>query len=248
MVLLKACLNGGRTRKEHRAIPITPEELARDARNVVEAGAGALHVHPRSEHGGETLDAREVAAVVTLLHDIVTVPVGVSTGAWFMPAVKDRLTAIELWDALPDFASVNFHEEGAAQVAALLLQRGVDVEAGVWNPGAAEALANSGLADRCLRILIEPMESEMAAAMENVAEIERRLIGVADDVPRLLHGVDSTAWPMLDIAIARGYQGRMGFEDTLWHRTGGLAEGNGGLVKSAADIIRRTVADRRPSP
>jgi uncharacterized protein (DUF849 family) len=56
-MLIKACLNGGTTRQQHPAVPLTPDELAVDARDAVRAGAGAIHVHPRDASGDETLEA-----------------------------------------------------------------------------------------------------------------------------------------------------------------------------------------------
>ncbi len=44
---MKACLNGDRSRADHPGVPITPEELAREAEAAVEAGARAIHLHPR---------------------------------------------------------------------------------------------------------------------------------------------------------------------------------------------------------
>ena len=38
---------------------------------------------------------------------------------------------------MPDFAGVNFHELGAVRIARLLLDKGVGVEAGIWNVKAA---------------------------------------------------------------------------------------------------------------
>jgi uncharacterized protein (DUF849 family) len=64
-VLVKACLNGGTTRREHPAVPQTPAELAADAVVAVRAGAGAIHLHPRDESGAEVLDAPAVPATVT---------------------------------------------------------------------------------------------------------------------------------------------------------------------------------------
>jgi uncharacterized protein (DUF849 family) len=66
-VLIKACLNGGRSRADHPAVPITPGEIAADARRVAEAGAAAVHVHPRDEEGRETLDPAVCRAVVAAL-------------------------------------------------------------------------------------------------------------------------------------------------------------------------------------
>lgn len=230
-VLLKACLNGSRRRTDHPACPITPDELARDGAATSAAGAGALHVHPRDDRGHETLAPPFVAAAVDALRDHVAVPIGVTTGAWFLPDADDRVDAVERWTVLPDFASVNFHEPGAARVAAALLDRGVDVEAGLWNPQAAAALVDSGCALRCIRILLEPPEQDVDAALATVAEIERWLEGIG--VPRLLHGLEATAWPLLDHAATHGYDTRIGLEDTLAGPDGDIARDNAELVALA---------------
>ncbi|GAB3881798.1 hypothetical protein GCM10029964_038490 [Kibdelosporangium lantanae] len=44
--MIKACLNGSRTRDEHPAVPYTPDELVAEAVESVAAGASAVHVHP----------------------------------------------------------------------------------------------------------------------------------------------------------------------------------------------------------
>jgi hypothetical protein len=41
----------------------------------------------------------------------------------------------------PDFASDDWHETGASELAEELLRRGIGVEAGLWTPHAAELVA-----------------------------------------------------------------------------------------------------------
>ena len=49
--------NGARrSRKDHERIPLTPEELAREAVSCVEAGASVMHLHVRASDGGHSLD------------------------------------------------------------------------------------------------------------------------------------------------------------------------------------------------
>ena len=81
-MLLQAALNGDLTRAGHPALPLSAEELARDAAACVAAGAGAMHLHPRDAEGRERLDAELVDAVVAGVRRACGVPVGVSTGAW----------------------------------------------------------------------------------------------------------------------------------------------------------------------
>jgi uncharacterized protein (DUF849 family) len=235
-MLVVAALNGGRSAADHPAIPVSPAQLGVAAAEAVSAGAGAVHFHVRGMDRRETLAAADVARAVTEVRQR-GVPFGVSTGAWIIADPVRRLAAIGEWSALPDFASVNFDEEGAAELASYLLDRGIGIEAGLANRFAAEQLVRSGLAVRCLRIMFEPREQTVAGAMTSVAEAESVLDAAGVHVPRLLHGVDATAWPLVEAAHTRGYATRIGFEDTLTLPGGDLAGDNGELVRTALAVL-----------
>jgi uncharacterized protein (DUF849 family) len=134
---------------------------------------------------------------------------------------------------LPDFASVNFSEEGAAELSGLLLSRGINVEAGLSGSDDSDVLIESGLAARCIRVLLEPQEQEMAKALETVSKIEKVLESGKVEVPRMLHGTEATSWPMMEEAIIRGYGVRIGLEDTLALPDGSVARDNFELVAEA---------------
>lgn len=82
-------------------------------------------------------------------------PLGVTTGAWSIPDPTERVQAIRAWTVLPDFASVNWHEPGAEQVAGALVSLGVGIEAGLWHGESVADWLTSPYRDRCLRALIE---------------------------------------------------------------------------------------------
>jgi uncharacterized protein (DUF849 family) len=46
-MMLQAALNGPFTKTEHPALPVSVQELARDAAACVAAGAREIHLHPR---------------------------------------------------------------------------------------------------------------------------------------------------------------------------------------------------------
>jgi len=234
-LFVKACLNGARARTDDVAVPVTPDQLAEEAAAAVAAGAAAIHMHPRDTDGAESLAAAAIGPAVAAVRAAVgpDVGVGVSTGAWFLPDPADRLAAVAEWDVLPDFASVNVHEPGAIDLAEALLDRGVGVEAGLWHAEGARVLLDSGLAHRCTRMLVEPLVQDLVEALATAGEIEREIAGVATDVPRLLHGFGITSWPVLDEAVRRGHQVRIGFEDTLAGRDGTPVAGNADLVRQA---------------
>jgi uncharacterized protein (DUF849 family) len=236
-MLLKAAINGRRTREEHPGIPIAPEEQAREAAAAVAAGAGGIHVHVRGSDGRESLRADDIARAVQRIRAACPgTPLGVSTGAWIVPDASLRIAEVRSWKVLPDFASVNVHEDGAIELMRLLLDLGVGVEAGVWNPPAAQRLRGSGLMHDCLRVLIEPAEN--ADPISTLREIEAAL-GQAAPSP-LLHGFDATAWQFVGMAAERGYDTRIGLEDTLTLPDGSVAENNAALVAAALEIIART--------
>ncbi|HEY7613287.1 MAG TPA: 3-keto-5-aminohexanoate cleavage protein [Gemmatimonadales bacterium] len=232
-MLLQAAINGARAPAEHPALPARPDELAAAARACVAAGAGAVHFHVRGANGGESLGAADLARAVTAVRGACRgTPLGVSTGAWIEPDPERRLALIRRWHVLPDYASVNFDEPGAVEIAEELLELGVGVEAGLSGLAAAESLLRADLVDRCLRVLLEPQEQEPAAALDTVGHIVRTLAS-ADGIPRLLHGVDATAWPLLREAVRRGYDARIGLEDTLRLPGGELAGDNLDLIRAA---------------
>jgi uncharacterized protein (DUF849 family) len=87
-MLLKAAINGKRTRNEHPAVTLTPHQQAQQAALAVAAGAGAIHVHPRNTQGRESLAPDELAAALEAIRAACpSTPIGVSTGAWIVPEV-----------------------------------------------------------------------------------------------------------------------------------------------------------------
>jgi uncharacterized protein (DUF849 family) len=234
-VFLEAALNGTRTLAEHPAIPVGPEQQAREARAAVDEGASAIHVHVRDKSASESLHAADVARTLEAIRVACPgVPVGISVGAWIVPDLCRRLAFIRSWTLLPDFVSVNLHETGATETIRRLLDKGIGVEAGVWNAPAAFTLLDSGLADACLRILIEPAEGS-GNARANLAQIELALRGATQ--PCLLHGLGASAWELVELAARRKYQTRMGFEDTLTLPDGARAKSNADLIAAARRIV-----------
>ncbi|HEU5014813.1 MAG TPA: 3-keto-5-aminohexanoate cleavage protein [Roseiflexaceae bacterium] len=238
-MLIKVCLNGGRGRDEHPALPFTPAELAQAARAAVDAGAGAVHMHPRNARGAQSLAADDVAAAVAAVRAACPgVPVGGTTIDMIEPDVTKRVALLRSWTVLPDFVSVNFSEHGTRDVCDALLQKGVGIEAGLANADDVRLLLSLGLADTCVRLMFEPDEQHVAEALENVRAMETLLDAAHVQTPRLLHGFEHSAWPLLDIALQRGYDTRIGFEDTLFMPDGSRAPSNAALVAAARERVK----------
>ncbi|WP_187284549.1 3-keto-5-aminohexanoate cleavage protein [Streptomyces sp. uw30] len=231
--MIQVCLNGPRGATDGAVVPLSPEALADSAAEAVAAGATDIHVHPKTPCGQDSLSPRVLAPTLEAIRTRVSVPVGVTTGAWAEPDPEARLERVRSWTVLPDHASVNWHEPGAEEVAAALLERGVGVEAGIWSgTDGATRFAASPLGPMVLRVLAEVTDTSAQTAEETARGLLADL-GPAFGRPVLLHGEDGGAWPVLRLAGRLGLATRIGLEDTLVLPDGERAASNAGLVTEA---------------
>lgn len=229
---VKACLNGGRTRSEHPAVPQTPNELAADARAVQRAGAFAVHVHPRDARGIQTLAPAVCDAAVDAIRAAVPgLPVGLSTSEEIDRDPFARAAAVRAWRRPPDFVSVNVVELGWAGIVRAALHAGIAVEAGLATPGDAHELARSPFAHQVLRALIE---------VEGGADDARAIAQlVPEGIAQLWHGYDERTWEVLAAAATDGVDVRVGLEDVLVLPDGRTATDNAELVVAACQLTNR---------
>lgn len=234
--MLKVCVNGARAR--HDRVPTTSDETAAAAAAAIEAGAGAVHVHPRDERGVQTLDRDHILRTVAAVRAAVPgVPVGVSTHAGIVPDPEQRLALVTTWpgphDGGPDFASVNWHETGATELAQRLRTSLIGVEAGLWTPAAAASFVATRWPWRVVRVLVETMPGHSPGA-DGPWSAGRILAALGPQPARVLvHGEDRWTWPVLRWAQRHGYDTRVGLEDTLHDERGRRVETNAELVRAA---------------
>ncbi len=170
--------------------------------------------------------------------DTPDVMVGVSTGAWVLPNPQARVQAIREWTILPDFASVNWHETGAEDVAAALLQRGVGVEAGVMARRSHDRLARITAPRPMLAGAVGAAGRTGRGRQHSHGRPPAGSVGARPWAARvLLHGQGSTCWPTLRHAARLGLPTRIGLEDTLTMPDGSGAPDNTTLVEAAAAIL-----------
>lgn len=234
--LLAVALNGSR---DHPRIPRTPRELAREARRSVEAGARVIHLHPYKD-GLETLGAEPCAAAITAVRIACPgIPISLSTSEQIEPDPGRRRRHVERWRVLPDLATANFGEAGIVELAEALIRRGVGIEAGLLSLRDAEVFIGSGLADRCVRILVEPLDEAPADAVEHAEAIEDVLSGLSTE--QVHHGDGIASRAVNERALRRGHGIRTGLEDTPYLPDGTIAPDNAVLVRAARAMIRDTL-------
>jgi uncharacterized protein (DUF849 family) len=235
---MQACLNGGRSRSAHPAVPVTPSELAAAAAEAVAAGAEAIHMHPRAADGTESLLAGDIGAAVAAVRAACPgTPVGVSTGLWITAGDPSaRYAAVSGWAGLapgdrPDYASLNLGEPGSAELPGLLESAGIATEAGIWSVEDLALLDRAEPPAGWLRIMIEILRTPAETAGARADEILHELREVNAAAPVLLHGENENCWLLIALAGALGLPARIGLEDTLERPDGTPATGTGDLVR-----------------
>lgn len=233
--LLQAALNGDRV---HPAAPRTPHTIAAEARSAVAAGARSLHLHPFDPHGRQTFDAAHCATTIQAVRALCPdVTISLSTSADVVADPAERLRLIGAWTELPDLVTANQGEDGILEVCDLLIARGVGIEAGLLSLADAQLFVASGIADRCTRAMVEPLDADPDTAVAHAAAIEATLHDAGITLEQVHHGDGVASWAVNRRAIPLGHGIRTGLEDTPVLPDGREAEGNGELVAAAAALF-----------
>ncbi len=235
-IFLQAALNGDRI---HPAAPRHPTAIAEAARAAVEAGAQSVHVHAFDDAGRETLDGVACANVLRAIRVLCPeTPISLTTSAAIVGDPVERFRIVEAWEEMPDLVTVNQGEPGIAELCELLLSRGVGIEAGLLSTEDARAFVLSGLAGRCRRVLIEPLDADPDIAVQHAARMEDIVVSAGITLEQVHHGYGVGCWAVNRRALERGHGIRTGLEDVTLLPDGKQARDNADLVAAAARLIR----------
>lgn len=237
-MLLKIALNGARPKAENENIPKSLGEIENDVRRIYQAGYSVFHIHCYDKSGNESLKPEDINNLTLRIRNIsAKIKFGISSGDWIEPDLDKRIGYIREWKYVPDFASVNMIEDDSLLVSNELIKKGVMVEAGLNEKKAAEIFIKSNLSEGCCRILIEPEEENSDDALSTITQIENILDLNKVPQKRLLHGFNKVSWNLLRLAKMKGYDARIGLEDTIFLENGEKVIGNLELIKEAERIF-----------
>jgi uncharacterized protein (DUF849 family) len=235
--MLQAALNGSRTADEHPAIPRTPDELAHAARGAVNAGADVVHVHAYT-NGAETFAADAVAATIEAIRTTCPgTPISLTTSASIEPDAHRRSELIASWTTLPDLVTANQGEPGIVELCEHLIARGVGIEAGLLSLDDANAFVRSGLTERCVRVLLEPLSVHPQDAVAEAEAMGQTLTTARVSLAQVHHGDGIASWAVNERAVSRGHGIRTGLEDTTLLPDGRRATDNAELVRVARALL-----------
>lgn len=134
----------------------------------MDAGAQSVHVHVFDDAGLATLDGAACARVLSAVRDRCPgTPISLTTSAAIVPNPGERFRIVEAWQEMPDLVSANQGEPGIVELCELMLSRRIAIEAGLLSVDDARTFVASGLARRCRRVLIEPLDADPEAALRH---------------------------------------------------------------------------------
>ena len=237
---IQVALNGDRI---HSAVPRIPTEIAEAASAAVRAGAHSVHVHAFDEAGRETLDGAACADVLRSIRRLCPdTPVSLTTSATIVADPKQRRRIVEAWEDLPDLVTANQGEPGIMELCEILLSRGVGIEAGLLTIDDARAFVASGLAGRCRRVLIEPLDLDPEVAVRHAAMMEEIMVSAGIALDQVHHGYGVACWAVNRRALLGGHGIRTGLEDVTMLPDGSPARDNTALVTAAVALVRAHAA------
>lgn len=242
--------NGARrTRADHPALPVRPDEIAAEALACADAGASAIHLHVRDDAGAHSLDAGRYRAAIDaitravgdrLLIQVTTEAVGRYTPQQQMALLRELrppAASVALRELAPDEPAT----AGAARFFEWALHEGIALQYIVYDADEAQRLV------AWTRAGIVPQRAPHALFV-----LGRYAAGQQSDPRDLLAFVQ--AWPRdwpwsacafgaaeascMAAAIGLGGHVRVGFENNLHRADGSLAERNADLVAGVAAIAR----------
>jgi uncharacterized protein (DUF849 family) len=197
-----------------------------------------LHLHPYDGDGHETLEAEPCAAALRAVRAACPgIPVSLSTSADIESDPRRRLELVASWTDLPDLVTANQGEPGIVDLCGHLIERGVGIEAGLLSLEDARAFVAAGIADRCVRVLVEPLDADPTDAVAHAAAIEQVLDDAGVTLEQVHHGDGVATWHVIERGVSRGHGIRIGLEDTTVLPDGRRPAGNGELVRAAAAML-----------
>ncbi|HEX7018939.1 MAG TPA: 3-keto-5-aminohexanoate cleavage protein [Gemmatimonadaceae bacterium] len=237
---LQAALNGDSI---HPATPRTPAAIAEAARAAVEAGAHSVHVHAFDDAARETLEGAACAKVLRAIRGrCPETPISLTTSAAIVGDPGERFKIVDAWEEMPDLVTANQGEPGIVELCELLLSRGVGIEAGLLSSEDARAFVRSGLAGRCRRVLVEPLDADPDTALHHAAQMEDIVVSAGITLEQVHHGYGRACWTVNRRALDRGHGIRTGLEDVTLLPDGSPARDNADLVAAAARLIPSSAA------
>ena len=249
LVITVAAVGAELTIEQQPSLPITPEDVGRDAEQCVAVGASIYHLHVRDGAGAPTMDIERFAAAKEEIEKRTDLIVQFTSGGSASDPEEARVAPLELGPEMATLTTgtVNFGDEIFSNPRPLverfylrMLELNVLPEFEIFEAGmienALQLYERHGGSHHRHFDLVLGVPGAMPAWPDAVAFLTKHLPG---DATWSATGIGKSHLPVTEAAIAAGGHVRTGFEDVRYVAPGRLASSNSELIARVAEMARR---------
>lgn len=247
LIITAAICGAEVTKEQNPAVPYTVEEIVREAKSAVDAGAAIVHLHVREDDGTPTQSKARfkecIDAIYEVCPDVILIP---STGGAVGMTAEERLQPTELFPEMAtlDCGTCNFGDEVFENTMPMMrdfgkrmLENNIKPEYECFEMGHLDTVLNMAKKGQ---VPGAPMQFNFVLGVPGCTPATvPNLCWMVNAIPAgstwTATGIGRHAFTLAAPAIVMGGNVRVGFEDNLYLERGVLAKSNGELV---AKVVR----------
>lgn len=247
LIITAAICGAEVTKEQNPAVPYTVEEIVREAKSAVDAGAAIVHIHVREDDGTPTQSKERfkecIDAIYKVCPDVILIP---STGGAVGMTAEERLQPTELFPEMAtlDCGTCNFGDDVFENTMPMMrafgkrmMENNIKPEYECFEMGHLETVLNMA---RKGQVPGAPMQFNFVLGVPGCTSATvPNLCWLVNAIPAgstwTATGIGRHAFTLAAAAIVMGGNVRVGFEDNLYIEKGVLAKSNGELV---AKVVR----------
>ena len=250
LIITAAICGAEVTKEQNPAVPYTVEEIVREAKSAVDAGAAIVHLHVREDDGTPTQSKARfkecMDAIYKVCPDVIIIP---STGGAVGMSAEERLQPTELMPEMAtlDCGTCNFGDDVFENTMPMMrafgkrmMENNIKPEYECFEMGHLDTVLNMA---RKGQVPGAPMQFNFVLGVPGCTPATaQNLAWLVNAIPAgstwTATGIGRNAFTLAAAAIVMGGNVRVGFEDNLNLESGVLAKSNGELVAKVVRIAK----------
>ncbi len=250
LIITAAICGAEVTKEQNPAVPYTVEEIVREAKSAVDAGAAIVHLHVREDDGTPTQSKARfkecLDAIYKVCPDVIIIP---STGGAVGMTAEERLQPTELFPEMAtlDCGTCNFGDDVFENTMPMMrdfgkrmLENNIKPEYECFEMGHLDTILNMARKGQVPGV---PMQFNFVLGVPGCTPATvQNLSWMVNAIPAgstwTTTGIGRHAFPLAAAAIVMGGNVRVGFEDNLYLERGVLAKSNGELVEKVVRLAK----------
>lgn len=250
LIITAAICGAEVTKEQNPAVPYTVEEIVKEAKASVDAGAAIVHLHVREDDGTPTQSKARFKECIDAIYkecpDVILIP---STGGAVGMTAEERLQPTELFPEMAtlDCGTCNFGDDVFENTMPMMrdfgkrmLENDIKPEYECFEMGHIDTILNMA---RKGQVPGAPMQFNFVLGVPGCTPATvNNLCWMVNAIPAgstwTATGIGRNAFTLAAPAIVMGGNVRVGFEDNLYLERGVLAKSNGELVDKVVRLSK----------